>query len=260
MNSGTSVDERITSAFLSEAANILADTQDGLSGGMIAERCAALAVDYEVDIPYPTYPFPSTLPNKRTAFYKNLEAFLPDQRYAVLMDLCNHPKLVNNQKVRELKALIFTRYRHLAKHPDREELNLDLVEETHHWLSSHVASHKVFSEALSKYNSNVLQRNLLDDFRLSLELLCKELLGNDKSLENQSALLGDYIKDHGGSKEVRNMFQKLLEYYTKYQNEYVKHHDAVIEPEITFVVELTCSLMKYLLQIENGKGSGGVHA
>jgi hypothetical protein len=260
MSVGKSGAGMISSAFLSEAANILADTQDGLSGTKIAELCAALAVDFEVDIPFPTYPFPPTVANKHTALYKNLEAFLPDQRYSVLMDLCRHPKLEENQKVRKLKAAIFTRYRHLAKHPDGQELNLDLVEETHHWLSPHVAAHKVFSEALSKYKSNVLQRNLLDDFRLSLELLCKELLGNDKSLENQSGVLGDYIKDHGGSKEVRNMFQKVLDYYTKYQNEYVKHDDAVIEPEIAFVVELTCSLMKYLLQIENGKGSEGAHA
>ena len=260
MSSGKIADGMISSAFLSEAANVLADTQDGLSGCKIAERCAALAVDYNVDIPYPTYPFPSSVPNKHTALYKNLEVFLPGQRYSVLMDLCNHPKLEENQKVRKLKAAIYTRYRHLAKHPDAEDLTLDLVEETHHWLTPHPAANKVFSEALSKYKSNVLQRNLLDDFRLSLELLCKALLGNDKSLENQSSLLGDYIKDHGGSKEVRNMFQKVLEYYSKYQNEYVKHNDAVVEPEITFIVELTCSLMKYLLQIENSKGSGGVNA
>lgn len=260
MNSSKSGEGKITSAFLSEAANILAETQEGLSGSKIAERCAALAVDYKVDIPYPTYPFPPTLPNKRTALYKNLEAFQPEQRYSVLMDLCNHPKLQDNQKVRELKVIIFTRYRHLAKHSDGEELNLDLVEETYHWLSQHVAAHKVFSEAFSKYKSSVLQRNLLDDFRLSLELLCKDLLKNDKSLENQIAPLADYVKNHGGSKEVQNMFEKLLDYYTKYQNKYVKHNDAVIESEITLVVDLTCLFMKHLLQIENSKGSGVVHA
>jgi hypothetical protein len=191
--------------------------------------------------------------NKRTALRKNLERFSPEQQYALLLQLCEHSYLAGNQDVKKLKAQLYTRYRHLA--PDgAQEMNLELVEETRHWLSDHSAAYKVFEEAISKYRSDVLQRNLLDDFRLSLELLCKDLVGNNKSLENQADSLGVYIKDHGGSKEVQNMFHKLTDYFAKYQNEYVKHSDSVIDVEITFVVELTCSMMKYLLQIEAAIG------
>jgi hypothetical protein len=43
----------------------------------------------------------------------------------------------------------------------------------------------------------VFLRNVLDDMRLSLELLLKAVLGNDKSLENQIPQLGGFIKEKG---------------------------------------------------------------
>jgi len=45
------------------------------------------------------------------------------------------------------------------------------------------------------------------------------------------------------------MFVKLIDYYTKYQNNYVKHDAAVIEEEIEFIFELTSSFMKHLVRL-----------
>jgi hypothetical protein len=95
----------------------------------------------------------------------------------------------------------------------------------------------------------VFLSNVLDDMRLSLELLLKAVLGNEKSLENQIPQLGGFIKEKGGSSELANMFQKLVDYYAKYQNSYVKHDDAVIEEEVEFVIELTSSFMKHLVRL-----------
>jgi len=77
----------------------------------------------------------------------------------------------------------------------------------------------------------------------------KAILGNERSLENQIPLLGDFIKKHGGSSELSNMFVKLVDYYTKYQNSYVKHDDAVIEEEVEFIFELTSSFMKHVVRL-----------
>ena len=60
-----------------------------------------------------------------------------------------------------------------------------------------------------------------------------------------------HIKDQGGSPELANMFAKLLEYYTKYNNKRVKHDDAVIEEEIEFVIEITSSFMKHLIRLSS---------
>jgi hypothetical protein len=84
---------------------------------------------------------------------------------------------------------------------------------------------------------------------LSLEKLLREILSNDRSLENQLQALGAFIKARGGSHEHSNMFVKLIDYYAKYQNAYVKHDDAVIEEEIEFVFEITSSFMKHLVRL-----------
>ena len=45
------------------------------------------------------------------------------------------------------------------------------------------------------------------------------------------------------------MFLKLIDYYCKYQNFYVKHDDAVIEEEIEFIFEITSSFMKHIVRM-----------
>ena len=45
------------------------------------------------------------------------------------------------------------------------------------------------------------------------------------------------------------MVVKIIEYYTKFQNNHVKHNDAVNSDEIEYVIELTSVIMKYLIKI-----------
>lgn len=80
--------------------------------------------------------------------------------------------------------------------------------------------------------------------RLSLETFLKEILCNQKSLENQLSEIRKYQKDKGLSAEFINMFNRLLDYYSKYQNNYVKHNDAVKHSEIDFVIHLTTLFMR----------------
>lgn len=103
--------------------------------------------------------------------------------------------------------------------------------------------------ALTKFNNNLFERNLLDGLRLSLELLVKTIFQNEKSLENQMSQIGTFISSNGGSKQFSNMFSTLVNYYTKYQNLFVKHNDAVIEEEIEFIFEMTSSFMKHLVKM-----------
>ena len=122
------------------------------------------------------------------------------------------------------------------------------IEETKHWLIAYSSAYKLFCEALVKFEKHNYQRNVLDDLRLSLEVLLKDLLGNQKSLENQLQEVGNFQKKRGASPDTTNMFQKLIEYYSKYQNNYVKHNDKVNKQEIEFVIDLTTAFMKYLLK------------
>ena len=237
----------ISSAFITYAANVLANTSGGLSGSEIIRYCTDYAVDFNVDIPHTKYPFDA--PNKRTALKENLSAFSPQQQYKIIKDFCDLEQFKINPNIKDLKIKLVFRYSHFAEEDAASEINESLIEETRHWLEEYPESLRLYQEALTKFENGVFTRNLLDDLRLALELLLKAILNNDKSLENQIGTLGDHLKSKGGSKELTNMFVKLVEYYCKYQNSYVKHDDSVIEEEIEFIFEITFSFMKHVVKL-----------
>ena len=243
------LEQDMQAIFVQHAADILADTSSGLSGAVIVRATGAYALEYDVTIPHPIHPFEAG--NKRTALYENVMAFSPKQRYRILKELCDHPSfsLVPNKERQILKVKLVTRYGHLDPKDTPSEVNETLLEETKHWLDGFPDALSLYGQALEKYQHGAFNRNLLDDVRLGLEKLICALFQNDKSLENQIALLGGYIKSRGGSPELANMFVKLVDYYAKYHNTYVKHDDAVIEEEIEFVLEITSSFMKHLARL-----------
>lgn len=248
MNSAT---DPLPPVFVSHACDILADTNLGLSGTKIVKVTAAYSVEWNVTIPHPSYPFGVGVPNKRTALYDNLMAFSAAQRYRIIRDLCDDEKLLtqNREAIEKLKLQLISRYGYLAEETLGPELDSELIARTQHWLGPFPDVLKLYNQAVQKHAGGVFARNVLDDLRLSLELLLKPLLGNEKSLENQIPLLGTFIKQRAGSAELGNMFVKLVDYYTKYQNSYVKHDDAVIEEEVEFIFELTSSFMKHLVRL-----------
>ena len=244
-------DDEIPPTFTQYAADILGDTSEGLSGPEIVKATVAYAVEYDVSLPHPSYPFEAG--NKRTALYENLIAFAAPQQFRIIKELCDHHSFsyTPNKKRKDLKIKLLTRYGHLANDDASKEINETLIEETRHWLNDHPTTLSLYNEALTKFDGGVFHRNLLDDLRLALEQLLREVLDNKKSLENQIKYLGTYIKERGGSKELANMFGKLVEYYANYQNSYVKHDDAVIEAEIEFIFEMTSSFMKHLIRLNS---------
>jgi len=233
--------------FINYASDILGSTSEGLSGSKIAEYCAAYAIDFNVEIPHPFYPF-LTLPNKRTALRENLYAFNSTQQFQIIKELSELQQFKGNNNVKELKIRLVTRYSALSISLETS-INQTLIEETIHWLADFQESLELFNSALLKLQNKVFERNLLDDLRLSLELLLKGILNNNKSMEKQISDIGVFLQKRNGSKEFTNMFLRLVDYYSKYQNSYVKHNDAVIESEIEFIYEMTCSFMKLIVRV-----------
>jgi len=240
----------IPSMFLTHASDVLGDTHNGLSGSNITTAFTGYAFDYDVEIPYSSYPFDA--PNKRTALLENLRRFSPEQQYKIIRELCEHPKLPFpvSESINNLKIQLIARYGAIFGTESSETLNLSLVEDVKHWLADYPESANLYDSALTKFNNHIFERNLLDDLRLSLELLLKVIFGNEKSLENQIPLIGNFINNNGGSKYFSNMFRLLIDYYSKYQNSFVKHNDAVIEEEVEFVFEMTSSFMKHLVKLK----------
>lgn len=142
-----------------------------------------------------------------------------------------------------------TEYAEFTDQDQHTDLHRTLIVETRHCLTGHDAVRKLFDEAPQKHDHGIFRRNTLDDLRLALELLFCDIFRNGKSLENQVPAVGQFVRSKGGSKELANMFQKLVHYYAGYQNTYVQHDEAVITSEIDLIFELTASFMKHFLRL-----------
>lgn len=239
----------ISNTFIKRAADILGNTKTGLSGSQIAEHMSSYAYDINIEIPYPSHPFPKDIPNKRTALYHNLLSFSEEQQYKIIKELCELELFSNNKTVKDLKIKLTSRYGDSFSYSIPQEVDKVLVEATNAWLEGYPDAKKPFEDAIMMLENEIFERNLLDNLRLSFEILLKNLLGNNKSLENQLSELGNFLRFKNVSTELKNMIVKLIDYYTKYQNTYVKHNDTVNEKEIEFIFEYTTSLMKFLIRV-----------
>ena len=105
--------DKIDDVFLRHAADILADTNTGLTGSEIVKFCNSYAIDFNVNIPITSSnfgSFGSVVPNKRTALYKNLVAFNACQQFKIIKELSELDKFANNENVKKLKAQLYEHF------------------------------------------------------------------------------------------------------------------------------------------------------
>jgi len=234
----------INNVFLTYASDVLADTNTGLTASEIGKYFSAKSLDFNVDIPFHKPPFVD-VPNKRTAFLENLKKFNSEQQFEMIEELSERLSHLNS--VKDLKNKLYYKYSGYISQK-KMIINSELVKETQHWLQALKKPFELYNSALEKFHNGNYQRNLIDDLRLSLELLLKELLVNCKPLEKQISDVGTFQKTKGISTETTNMFNTLLDYYAKYQNKYAKHDDNVNAKEIEFIIDLTSTFMKFILK------------
>lgn len=150
----------------------------------------------------------------------------------------------DNEDVKELKVLLYRDYGYLSENI----FDTQIVAKTINLLSPYEKSVELYESALSKYKNEEFLRNALDDMRLSLELLLKELLDNNQSIEKQKNALGASLKTKNISVYSRNMITSLIQYYTAFQNDHVKHDDDVPKKEVEFIIEITSIIMFFLIK------------
>lgn len=111
----------------------------------------------------------------------------------------------------------------------------------------HPLVYKRMEEAIVNFEKTGSIRNFIDDLRLSIELMLKELLGNEKSLENQDKPLKEYLNSIGGSGFVRSLFTSTKKTYEDLQNDHVKHADSLTNRDFQFLLNTHFSLLSYLM-------------
>lgn len=120
------------------------------------------------------------------------------------------------------------------------------------WLENYPNVAKHFQQALQIYSEKDTgkYRNLLDNLRFAIEQLLKEVLGNKKSLENQEQALLTWLSKKRVHQQIINSYQQLLfGAYKMYQNDAVKHNEAFAENEIEFIIYMTGTFMRLVLQL-----------
>lgn len=133
-----------------------------------------------------------------------------------------------------------------------KELDDALVSEPLEWLKDYPVAHKAFVKAYKAY-SDVTEdsaSDVADLFRKALESFFQEFFVSDKSLENLKSEYGTFLSDKGVPGEIKNNFEKLLEAYTKYNNNYAKHHDKVCLNVLEYIMYQTGSLVRMLITLK----------
>lgn len=131
-----------------------------------------------------------------------------------------------------------------------EFLSEKLVIDVLSWLDDYPTSKNNFSKAIKERRVPDKYRNIVDNLRISLELFLKQFLNNNKSLENQLSVIGEYLSAKGIANEISNMYVKLIDYYSKYNNDKAKHNDKVLDIEIDYMIYLTGSFIRMLIQLD----------
>lgn len=117
-------------------------------------------------------------------------------------------------------------------------------------LSSHTQSLELYKKAIDGFQKQQDYRHAMDDLRLSLELLLKEILSNDKSLENQEKDLNAYLGRGGISKEIIVGITGEMKALGRYFNEHEKHKDDIKIDDINCVVHGVSNIMHIVMFVK----------
>lgn len=133
-----------------------------------------------------------------------------------------------------------------------KELDDALVSQPLEWLKGYPLAHKAFIKALKDYSSATEETasEVADSLRKALETFFQEFFNNSKSLENYKSEYGDYLKSHGIPAEITNDFNKLLDSFTNYNNNYAKHHDKSSINVLEYLLYQTGNIIRFLITLK----------
>lgn len=139
-----------------------------------------------------------------------------------------------------------------------ELLDMKVVNDTLNWLEDYPKARAKFHEGLLLQKRHSPIRQVIDTMRLALELFIKQYNDNEKSLENQKEQLGKYLKEQNVAKEIRDMFSTLFSFYTTYNNQNVKHNDSCNEVESEYIIYLTGTFIRFLINVKKQEAQNNV--
>ena len=133
-----------------------------------------------------------------------------------------------------------------------KELDDALISDSFIWLDNYPKTKKAWIEALRNYTdtTDLTASETADKFRKALERFFQEFFNSEKSLENLKSEYGNFLSSKGVPAEIKNNFEKLLESYAKYNNNYAKHHDKASRSVLEYIMYQTGNLMRLLITLK----------
>lgn len=120
-------------------------------------------------------------------------------------------------------------------------------------LSSHTQPFEFYKKAIDGFQKQQDYRHAMDDLRLSLELLLKEVLLNDKSLEKQDKFLSAYLGRGRISTEIIAGITDEMKALGRYFNEHEKHKDDIKIDDIDCVVHWVSNIIHVVMSVKPAK-------
>lgn len=231
--------EKIDFQFIKYISGIFGATDSGLTNSEIGEFLAKYTVEFGK-----MYTISHGMTKKSEKLCTAIWSFNGEQQYKIIEDLCRLPRFEGAEEVEKIENLLHTKYHAFSNNPLTQNT---LLIKAKHMLDNYPGAKNEFESACKKVEQGQFERNALDDMRLSLELLVKAILENEKSLENNRNIIMTKLKEKKAANEIRNLFDKVLDYYAKYQNDHVKHNAKVDKNELEFIINLTSIMMSYLI-------------
>ena len=114
-------------------------------------------------------------------------------------------------------------------------------------LSPYQEAKQLYDKAIEGINVGRDYRHALDDLRLALETLLKNVLGNEKSLENQQDAIASYLGRKGVSNEIVGNVRVNLSGIARYFNEHEKHKNDIRTNEIDYIVTQANNIINIIL-------------
>lgn len=122
-----------------------------------------------------------------------------------------------------------------------------IVTNVEHELTAYQPALDLYKKAISGLQGQQDYRHAMDDLRLSLELLLKEVLSNNKSIENQEKELCHFLGRKGISPKIIAIVKNDLQAIMRYFNEHIKHNDNVVYNEVDTITYLTSNIIHIIL-------------
>ncbi|EFO66412.1 MAG: hypothetical protein N4R23_01420 [Lactobacillus iners] len=227
---------------------LLNDVEDQISQHFSANELIDLTYQFapsfnkHIPIEVPDY---ALFNNKKELLSKNLDALSDEQKVDFLSQIKYHSRLSEDDFLRDEIDLLVK---------DASDGVIKARNSVSTLLETYSIDLKNQWQRTYRFYDHLDYRNALDNMRLTIELLIKRITGSEASLENQKSALGKFFEDKDISKEVRNLFFKMLDMYEKIQNHEAKHNlpQNLNSKEIKFLMNQSTVIIKFLIDCDKG--------